>query len=233
MAFEPEGPSDLRDLRHEGGGQSDRDRATIGTLRKELEERQRETLRHVRNTLGVVRTIACRPVAGGESAEDYQARLVSRLDSFARLQSHLFRDPVTGVDVYSLIADELVAFGIRPGADVQVDGDQIRLKPKAARVLGGAVHELVRLEIERGSFNANCLLRVGWILEKDASKSEILLINWAQSALKHELADEMRADFDRDVGGPVAYELGGAVVLDAISDGLNCQFRLPATWIAR
>ena len=231
MALEPEGLADLRDRLHGGG--SERDHATIEALRKELEEHQRETLRHVRNTLGVVRTIACRPVAEGERAEDYQARLVSRLDSFARLQGHLFRDPVIGVDVYSLIADELVAFGIRPGADVQVDGDQIRLKPKAARVLGGAVHELVRLEIERGSFNANCLLRVRWILETDASKSEILLINWAQSSLKHELADEMITDFDRDVGGPVAYELGGAVVLDAISDGLNCQFRLPATWIAR
>ena len=233
MALEPEGLADLRDLLREAEGQSGRDRATIETLRKELEEHQRETLRHVRNTLGVVRTIACRPVAEGERAEDYQARLVSRLDSFARLQSHLFRDPVTGVDLYSLVADELVAFGIRPGADVQVDGDQIRLKPRAARVLGGAVHELVLLEIERGSFNANCLLRVRWILETDASKSEILLINWAQSSLKHELADEMITDFDRDVGGPVAYELGGAVVLDAISDGLNCQFRLPATWIAR
>ena len=231
MALEPEGPIVLRDLRHEGGGQSDR--ATIEALRNELREHQRETLRHVRNTRGVVRTIACRPVAEDETAEDYQARLVSRLDSFARLQSHLFRDPVAGVDIYSLVADELVAFGIRPGADVHLDGDQIRLKPKAARVLGGAVHELVRLEIERGSFSANCLLRVGWVLEKDASGSDLLLINWAQSALKHELADEMRTDFDRDVGGPVAYELGGAVVLDAISDGLNCQFRLPTTWIAR
>ena len=67
----------------------------------------------VRNTIAIVRSIVCRTVADGETSEDYQGRLSSRLASFARLQSHLLRNPTTGVDLCLLIADELLPFGIR------------------------------------------------------------------------------------------------------------------------
>ena len=209
-----------------------RDRATTETLRKQTQEHQGETLRHVRNALGVVRTIACRPVAVDETAEEYQARLVGRLDSFARLQSYLFRDPSAGVDLYSLIADELVAFSVQLGTEAQVDGQAVFLKPKAASALAGAFHELTRISIEGGGLTyGDSRIIVRWGVEGHVGAAPNLWINWTERGRQAELSSDAENEFGRDVEGPIAYALAGTVALHITRDILNCRFCIPASWI--
>lgn len=222
----------LRDALEEAERQAERHRAAIEALRKEAHDHQRETLRHVRNTLGVVRSIVCRTIADGETAEDFQARLASRIASFARLQSHLFRNPTTGVDLYALVADELLPFGFRPGTDAHLNGHPINLKPKAARVLGGAFHELARMGIEGGGLgDADSRLSVHWDMVADGAGSSHLRIDWSEGGRRARPSLSDATEFDRDVEGAVAYDLAGTVLLEMTSDTLNCRFQLPAKWV--
>ncbi|MEG3168054.1 HWE histidine kinase domain-containing protein [Sphingomonas sp. LB3N6] len=202
------------------------------TLRKQSREHQGETLRHVRNALGVVRTIACRPVAVDETAEEYQARLVGRLDSFARLQSYLFRDPAAGVDLYSLIADELVAFCVQLGTEAQVDGQAVFVKPKAASALAGVFHELTRISIEGGALTyGDSRITVSWSVEGQGDAAPDLWINWTERGRQTGLSSDAEDEFSRELEGPIAYALAGTVALDITGDTLSCRFRIPASWI--
>ncbi|HZR72825.1 CheR family methyltransferase, partial [Bradyrhizobium sp.] len=67
------------------------------------EDRQRlllaELQHRVRNTLGVVRSIARRSSETSTSVEDYAAHLDGRLNAFARTQAMVTRDPEGGVDL--------------------------------------------------------------------------------------------------------------------------------------
>ena len=229
MADNPNEIIRLRGALEAAEREAEHGRATIEALRNEAREQRGEALRHVRNTFAVMRSIVCRTLADEETAEDYQARLASRLSSFARLQSHLLRNPTAGVDLSLLIADELLPFGIRLGDEAQVEGDDIYLTPKAASVLGGAFHELARMAVEGGGFaGAESRVVVRCAIEKDDPAGPCLQIDWIESGRRTVVSPNADPDFDRDVEGAVAYELDGTVVLEMTSDGLNCRFRLPA-----
>ena len=222
----------LRGFLDQAKQEAKRDRVTIEALRNDAREAQGEALRHVRNTLAVVHSIVGRIVGDEETAEDYQARLSSRLTSFARLQSHLLRNPTTGVNLSLLIADELLPFGIRLGAEAHVEGGDIRLKPKAASVLGGAFHELARMAVEGSSFaGGDSRIVVRCVVETEGTAAPYLRIDWNENGRRKGLSPNAKTEFDRDVEGVVAYELAGTVLLEMASGGLNCQFRLPATQV--
>src|SRR5262249_60986983 len=83
------------------------------------EERQRlllaELQHRVRNTLGVVRSIARRSAETSVNVEDYASHLDGRLNAFARTQAMVTRDPDGGVDLEFLVAEELAAYNARDG----------------------------------------------------------------------------------------------------------------------
>ncbi|MGF7147275.1 two-component sensor histidine kinase [Sphingomonas zeicaulis] len=106
----------------------------------EMDERNRELIRHFRNVLSVIRALA-RQTMEGERQEGCD-RLAARIDALARAQSALLRDIAAGADLDSLVRDELMTFGIRPEWPVQVEGPEVRLKARAAGLVALLIHEL-------------------------------------------------------------------------------------------
>jgi two-component system, chemotaxis family, CheB/CheR fusion protein len=110
------------------------------------EERQRlllaELQHRVRNTLGVVRSIARRSSESSSSVEEYASHLDGRLNAFARMQALVTRDPENGVDLEYLVVEELLGYNAREGEQVRVSGPAVRLQPKAAETFALAIHEL-------------------------------------------------------------------------------------------
>ena len=100
------------------------------------EERQRlllaELQHRVRNTLGVVRSIARRSAETSNSVEDYAAHLDGRLNAFARTQALVTRDPGAGVDLEYLVVEELLGYRAREGEQIRISGPKVRVQPKAA-----------------------------------------------------------------------------------------------------
>ena len=211
--------------------QHERDQATIDRLNRALDEYRRETQQQIRNILSVVRSIARRTVADDETAEEYQARLDSRLASFANLQSTILRDPLRGVDLCSLIDKELLAFGIKLDGAAHVDGPVVRLAGKPASILGLAFHELARMAIECGaSAGLDGHIEVRWSLVRGSSGDAGLKIVWLETGRRTRGNPLPDLGFGGEViEQAVAYEVGGLVNLHFTGDGLHCSFELPAS----
>lgn len=235
MMAEDENVEQLRAALDHARDQHARDLATIGRLTSDLDKDRRETQHQIRNILSVVRSIARRTVADGETAEEYQARLDSRLASFANLQGDMLRNPGRGVDLCSLIDRELMAFGIKLDETAHVDGPVVRIAAKPASVLGLAFHELARMAIE-GSASASLdgRIDVRWSLATDDGGDQGLAITWVESGREPSSEPSPDPAFGREVvEQAVAYEVGGAVELDITNDGLRCRFALPANCVQR
>ena len=210
--------------------QHEQDRAIIADLKGEINEQQREAQHQVRNILSVVRSIVRRTVAEGETAENYQAMLDSRLASFTRLQSNILRNAAGGVNLYNLVADELLAFGIKVGSRAQLEGPDICLHPKPASVLGLAIHELACMAITgRGPADGNAEIDVRWQLEAASSCSSQLSLEWREGGRKVDFGSGSYATFGQEyLEQAISYELNGEVCLDISAGVLICRLLVPA-----
>lgn len=219
----------LRSALDEARRQGERDRAAIDALRGSIDEQLRETQHQVRNILSVVRSIARRTAAEGETAEEYQLRLDSRLASFTRLQAHMLRNPPGGVDLCTLISDELLTFRLAVGAQATVEGAETCLEPKAASVLGLAFHELACMAVDSSDpVDADVHVEVHWRTETNGGGPGLLRIEWAQTGQGTNVASDRHVAFGREyLEQAVTYELGGEVRFEPMNGGLMCRFRLP------
>ncbi|MBV9881841.1 MAG: hypothetical protein JO276_02410 [Sphingomonadaceae bacterium] len=123
--------------------------------RREAEERDSlllgELQHRVRNTLGVVRSIARRTALNSRNVEEMAAHLDGRIDAFARVQAMVTRKPGAGVDLAMLIEDELVAHAAREGMQFSLSGPEVALRAKPAETLSLAFHELVTNAVKYGA----------------------------------------------------------------------------------
>ena len=222
----PVEPDDAPGLRVE----LDHARAAIEALRRDLREQRREAQHRVRNVLAMVRSIARRTIDEGETAETYQALLDGRLASFARVQGLILRSPTAGVDLDTLVAGELLAYGIRLGAGARVAGDAVVLTATAAGVLGLAFHELTRMTIEGALTTASRGggIDVRWDRNDDSGGSASLVIDWRDTALRSAIAPASISTFGHEIlEQAVAYELNGTARLEVADGGLTCRFFIP------
>lgn len=114
------------------------------TLLAELQHR-------VRNTLGVVRSIARRTAETSANVEEMAMHLEGRLGAFSRVQTLVTRNPDAGVDLTGLIEDELLAHAAREGEGLRIEGADVSLKPRAAETVSLAIHELATNAVKYGA----------------------------------------------------------------------------------
>jgi len=102
--------------------------ATESRRAAELQNSLLSELQHrVRNTLGVVRSIARRTADNSTSAQDMLSHFQGRLDAFARVQAAITRTAGATVDLASLIEDEMVAHAAKEGEHLRIDGPEVML----------------------------------------------------------------------------------------------------------
>jgi len=118
----------------------------LRTLLAELQHR-------VRNTLALVKSITARTAESSESVDDMATHLMGRLDAFARVQAAVTRNPEAGVDLMSLLTDELLAHAAHEGDQFTAKGPTLMLQPKAAESLSLAIHELATNAVKHGALN--------------------------------------------------------------------------------
>ncbi len=202
------------------------------TERVQAEEYQRlllsELQHRVRNTLAVVRSIARRTAASSETIEDYTAHFDGRLNAFARTQAAVTRDPSGGVDLETLLAEELMAHGAREGGQVHLDGPSVRLQPKAAEMLALAVHELTTNAVKYGALSTPVgRLDIGWAIDGDGDDRRLTL-RWAEDLAGRPVMPPRRRGFGFEMlERTLAYDLGAETHLDFTETGLRCIIGLP------
>ncbi|OKO80223.1 methyltransferase [Bradyrhizobium sp. NAS80.1] len=197
------------------------------------EERQRlllaELQHRVRNTLGVVRSIARRSAETSSTVEEYSAHLDGRLNAFARTQALVTRDPEGGVDLEYLVVEELLAYNAREGEQMRVSGPAVRFRPKAAETFALAIHELATNALKYGGLGQpSGRLEISWRID-EATDPPKLLFEWRERGGPR-VAQPKRKGFGTELlERTLAFELKGQTTMSFNTSGLQCQIAIPLT----
>jgi chemotaxis methyl-accepting protein methylase/two-component sensor histidine kinase len=199
---------------------------------KRAEERQRlllaELQHRVRNTLGVVRSIARRSANNSATVDEYAAHLDGRLSAFARTQAMVTRDPAGGVDFEYLIVEELASYNANEGEQVRIAGPPIRLQPKSAEILALAIHELATNAIKYGALSeAAGQVEVLWRIK--GTEEQSLVLEWRESGGPIVQPPQRQGFGTEMLERTLSFELKAKTVLDFDAKGFRCSIVIPLT----
>ena len=195
--------------------------ARLRVLLSELQHR-------VRNTLAVVKSIAKRTAQSTDTAEEMADHLVGRLDAFARVQSAVARNPDAGIDLASLIADELLAHAVHEGDGLTMKGPTILLKPKAAESMSLAIHELTTNAVKHGALSdKQGKIAVKWrVTGADGEKR--LLFDWNEEAPNQDVNHGAQDGFGMELLARILpHDLGAKTNMDFRPHGVRFNLELP------
>ncbi len=192
-----------------------------GLLLAELQHR-------VRNILAMVRSVVRRTEDSYLDVDDYVRHLDGRLSSLARVQAVLTREAGRGVDLYTMVLDELTSQGAM-STQYEIDGPQVELSPKAAEVLGLAVHELATNSTKYGLLaETTGVIQICWTLDERGGRSWLCL-TWNEPVDSGRDRAE-RTGFGTDlIVNRVPYELRGAGHLLIGKEGVEARIDFPLT----
>ncbi|MBW7968814.1 CheR family methyltransferase [Bradyrhizobium sp. BR 10289] len=195
------------------------------------EERQRlllaELQHRVRNTLGVVRSIARRSAETSSTVEEYSAHLDGRLNAFARTQALVTRDPEGGVDLEYLVIEELLAYNAREGEQMRVSGPAVRFQPKAAETFALAIHELATNALKYGALGQPTgRLEISWRIDEAADPPQ-LLFDWRERGGPPVQRPTRKGFGSELLERTMAFDLKGQTTMTFNGSGLHCQIVIP------
>lgn len=200
----------------------------VARLRRLLDARGvPATLRHqTRNALALMRAILRRSAETASSVEDYAAHLEGRFDALLRVQTPLIAGGDDALDLHMLIADELVAYTIREGAQATLDGPVVDLSPKSAEVLGLAIHELTVNAIKFGAMTVpDGQIAISWSVS--GSDRPMLDLSWSESGLAGLIPPSFRGFGIETLEKMLPYQIDASSRLEFRPEGLHCVIRLP------
>lgn len=186
-----------------------------------------ELQHRVRNTLAVIRSIAARTAATSESVEDFQMHLDGRIGAFARVQSSVTRDPGRGLDLASMVANELAAAVAHEGRQVTLDGPEVRLPAKTAETLGLAFHELATNAVKHGALSIrDGHIHIAW--DVTPGDPPVLSLAWKESGVEMQGRGRLRKGFGTELMERLLpYQLGARTTQAFEPDGLRSTIELP------
>jgi len=199
--------------------QTARDRQRV--LLAELQHR-------VRNMLAVVRSIARRTAERSVSVDDFQMHFDGRLGAFARAQSFVDSDAECGVDLETLVLEELFAHRAREGERVTIAGPKIRLTPRLADAIGLAIHELTVNAVKYGGLAGDHgQVEVRWAVE-GAPAAPVLALTWFDAPPDCPVEHPVHHGFGRElIERSLVYDFDAVTRFSVEPDGLRCEIHLP------
>lgn len=204
----------------EAGRNTDDERAA---LLAELQHR-------VRNMLWLTRMITRRSAESSESLEDYVAHLDGRLGAMARVQNTVIRDPRAGLDLWSLITDELASVQADDPVRARLVGPTVLLHARAAEPLALALHELTTNALKYSALSTPTgRIAVTWRCAARQG-APILMIDWTETGVRLDPSEDRRRGFGWIVlEEMLTYQLEAEAQLNLSPDGMTCRLVLPLT----
>jgi PAS domain S-box-containing protein len=204
-------------------------------LTKHIQEEERlrlllDELNHrTQNTLATVQSIAVQTLRG--AADDAVVEVFEgRILALSRGHSLLGRDSWETVSLRDLIGQMLQPFGLDDlrVARFSVEGEDVRLAPKAALTLAMVLHELVTNAAKFGALsNAETgKIEIAWELEL-SPKGRQMRLRWQENGGPPVLPNGHKGFGSRLIEGALAHELRGEVRLSFGVAGVVCQIDMP------
>jgi two-component sensor histidine kinase len=172
--------------------------------------------------MAVIAAMAKQTARGATDLPSYVQALEHRIMGLARSTDLLLANGRVGVELSTLIADQLAPF--RPSDDRdRIEGPQLRINPQGAQILGMALHELATNAMRYGAFaSPEGRFELIWAIQHDQ-----LLMRWRER-LGAKLVDSDRSGFGTIVlRTMVGGALGAQVNRIAHEDGVEWVFEIP------
>ena len=184
----------------------------------------------VKNTLATVQSIVIQAVRNSSDPQIVRESIETRLAALSRSHDLLGREKWDGAGLHDLVREALSPFSVTEGRAERftIEGDNVRLSPKATLALGIAVNELATNAVKYGAFsNEAGTISITWTLDEKPD-GRWLRLQWREKG-GPPVAPPTRKGFgSRVIEQGLAHELEGKVVLDYSAAGVVCTIDVPA-----
>ncbi len=183
----------------------------------------------VKNTLATVQSIVAQAVRNNSDLMIVRESIETRIAALSRSHDLLARDKWEGAGLHDLVDEALAPFSVTEGRAERftVEGENIRLSPKATLALGIAFNELATNAVKYGAFsNEAGKISVKWTIEsKDGNRW--LCLRWRETDGPPVKPPSRKGFGSRVIEQGLAHELNGKVDVDYAPSGMVCTLEVP------
>jgi PAS domain S-box-containing protein len=179
--------------------------ARLALMTRELDHRANNLLAVMQGVLRLTKA---------ETLDEYRAAVEGRFSSLARANSLIAESRWTGVDLRTLVEDELRAFTDDRFA---VDGPPITIRAASAQSFGMVLHELATNAVKYGALSGEGEVRIHWRIDDNGS----LMLVWRESGGPPAPEPTRKGTGTAVMAGAVR-QLRGELFREWTSDGLRC-----------
>ena len=201
----------------------------ISDLRR-AEEHQKllvaELSHRVKNTLAVVVSIASQTLSRAGSLAEFGELFRGRIQALAAAHSLLTAADWEAADLRALVEQAVEPYRAGDGANIEIRGERVLLRPNAALTLSLILHELTTNAAKYGALqNADGQIAVDWTVEIDGRRQ--LHLRWNETGGPRVRPPARRGFGVNLIERSVAYELDGSASLEYRAEGVSCEITLP------
>jgi two-component sensor histidine kinase len=181
----------------------------------------------LRRVLSVFRIVAAHVGVRGRSSDESASHLAGRIGAIGRaMLAPIFSD---GLDLESLILDELRLHAVRPG-QFSITGPEVRLAPEAADLMSLVIHELATNAVKYGALSQpQAKIGVTWTVVHRFGR-RILQFEWLEEAVRIIAGAPRTPGFGSElIERLIARELKGEGKMTFLADGVSCAIEIPLT----
>jgi PAS domain S-box-containing protein len=187
----------------------------------------RELQHRLKNALATVQALAVQTMRSSPSLDAFINAFSGRLAALAHAHSLLMQHDHESVSLHELVTTQLAPYRSTEPERVVVAGEHVALRPAAALTLNLVLHELTTNAVKYGGLSVPAgRIEVSWRLE-GARGARLLVLTWAESGGPKTRPPERHGFGCQLIERSIAHELGGAVWLEFMPQGVRCRVELP------
>jgi NO-binding membrane sensor protein with MHYT domain/two-component sensor histidine kinase len=185
----------------------------------------------IKNVFACVAMVAQRSREGSSSMDQFLDVLDGRIQSMANTHALLSRGRWKGVYLADLVHRELEpCIGV---CEATVEGPDVLLPEEVTRALAMVLHELVTNSAKYGSLSTpRGRVYVHWGCRSNGGSQSVLTIRWQEIDGPPVRAPTRRGYGTSVICDLIPYELGGAVDINYVTDGVQCRIEFPLEKVA-
>jgi PAS domain S-box-containing protein len=201
------------------------------TERKRWEEHQLllmgEIDHRAKNLLASIQAMVLLTRPSARSVGTYADMLIGRLHAMARAHDLLAREKWSGARLHELIRNEFAAYVEQDSKAVEIGGEDVLLRPRAAQTLSLALHELTTNAAKYGALS----VPAGRVAIRTATETtpagRTLVLSWTESDGPEVRPPDRRGFGSLMIERSIGHELDGEATLEFEREGVRCVFRVP------
>lgn len=207
----------------------------IDTTKHELARRNAamliDELNHrVKNMLATVQSVVTQAVRNSSDVQMVREAIETRIAALSRSHDLLSREKWDGAELHDLVREALAPFRATEGQRerISIEGEHLRLSPRAALALGVAFNELATNAVKYGAFSNDVgTVSVTWTL-KTRRGGRWLCLHWREIDGPAVSPPTRKGFGSRVIEQGLAHELEGKTNVEYLPEGIVCTIDVPA-----